>query len=119
MSVPARLDLVIYQEDTYSRIVQLAADEAGDDPIDITGWTFAAHIRTRPSSAESVVEFDIEVDDAEEGLLTLSLDSPTTLGLSIARPYVWDFQATHDDGTVRTYLRGNVSITGDVTRVEA
>ena len=113
--LPATLNLDIYQEDTYTRDIQI--QDGDGSAVDITGWTFAAQIRRSPGGPLEA-DFAVDVTDAQQGEITLSLASDTTQALSTNGRHVWDFQATHADGTVRTYLQGHVTVRPDVTRVD-
>lgn len=111
--MPATLDLVgddfgVYRDDEY--VLRITVE--GID--DITDIDFTAHVRRERLAAgvtatDPLAEFDIDTDEAGDGVITLSLSREQTAGLPSV--CVWDLQA--DDVT---WLSGQVSALGDVTR---
>ena len=107
---PATRDLTIYRGDDYAHTVTVT-DEAGD-PVDVSGSTWAAQFR-RHDRDETAVDFAIDATNAATGVIVHSLTAAQTADLP-ARG-VYDLQRT-TDGEVETYLAGDVTVTGDVTR---
>lgn len=100
-------DLTMYQGDSFS--VEL------DFPFDISGYTFASQIRIQPGDPTLVATMTVTPVDGNNQKLTLSLTPSQTTDLP-ERCY-WDIQATTDgDPTYqKTYMRGTVFVTREVT----
>lgn len=118
MGLPAQQNISIYKGDSFSFSFTLfQRDENGDpttDPVDLTDAEAKAQIRSTEDSGAVMAEFDVEHDD-EGGTVTLSLGPVATTAL--VSNGVWDVQLTYPDGTVKTYLHGNMSLVKEVTRV--
>ena len=100
-------DLTMYQGDSFS--VEL------DFPFDISGYTFASQIRMQPGDPTLVANMTVTPVSGNNQKLTLSLTPSQTTDLP-ERCY-WDIQATTDgDPTYqKTYMRGTVFVTREVT----
>jgi hypothetical protein len=100
-------DIVMYQGDKFERII--------DMPFAITNLIWKAEIRTYPNSPSKYATFDVTILDVATGRIKLTLDKSKTAYLP-ARAF-WDLQATSsvDDTWEKTYLRGQVFVTQQVT----
>ena len=100
-------DLIIYQGDSYSVIL--------DFPIDTTNLVFKAQIRTYPNAPALYATFDVEVINNATGQIRLKLTKQQTAYLP-ARCF-WDLQATStvDPDFQKTYVKGQVFVTQQVT----
>jgi hypothetical protein len=107
---PANLDLDIYQGDPFE--LRLQWEDADGDPINQTGFTFAAQVRRYESSNAIAASFDVDMTNASTGIVLLTLSAEDTAGLQ-AGPYRWDAQK---DGAPYTFLAGEVTVTAQVTR---
>lgn len=119
MSGPAVYDLSIYQGDTFTLKVRLRTvnpDHTLGAYINLAGAALRAQVRGSAADA-SFTEFTITADDqtVNTGGATLELSSAQTTALTPGNE-VWDLQLTDAAGKVRTLLRGNVTLTGQVTR---
>lgn len=122
MAGPAPYPLEIYQGDTFELPIRLREVSSGGvlgDYLDLTGSTLKAQIRG--TEAGSVLaEFAVTVEDqtsvATKGRATLTLIHDVTLLLTDAATALWDMQVTDSGGKVRTLLRGEVTITGEISR---
>lgn len=105
----ATYDLIIYQGDSYSVILDFP------DSLDITTMVFKAQIRTYPNAPALYAEFTVEVTDPVLRKIRLSLTKQQTAYLP-ARAF-WDLQATSTvDATFqKTYVKGQVFVTQQVT----
>ena len=79
-------------------------------PLPLTG-TWEAHIRDK---GDLVAEFTVDDTFADEGRLSLSLTGEQTTELALLGTPVWDLQQSFAGGP-RTWYRGSVNLTGDVT----
>lgn len=112
--LPATKDLYIYQGDTFNmkvRLRQLTVDSQAGNVVDVTGAVGAAQIRTSPTSNVALATMACVVNN--DFSIDLSMTATQTSGLVQG---VWDFQLTWPDGSIKTYLKGNVYITQEVTR---
>jgi hypothetical protein len=91
-------------------------------PIDITG-AVEAHIRVnRDEGSQPIVEFDVNLTDAVQGIVILSLTGEKTQDLIDAFTEenkftgVWDVEWTPANMEPRTLCQGKVECGADVTR---
>ena len=100
-------DLTMYQGDSFE--VEL------DFPFDLTGYTFASQIRMQPGLPTLVATFTVTPVVGSTTKLKLSLTAEETGNLP-ERCY-WDIQATAESDPTyqKTYMRGNVFVTREVT----
>lgn len=111
----AKRDIEIIRGDDYFHLLTFL--DANRDPIDLTGFTGAAHVRKSPASTSAPeATFVVTIDDPESGQVLLELDSDQTNGLSpIKCNYYWDLELiTGIDQTI-TPVRGKVIVVQDVT----
>lgn len=112
MAVPADQDLTITRGDTETLVVTITSD--GSTPVNITGRTYRAQIRSSQDSTTIKASFTCTVTDGANGQVTcvLSATDSATLPVGIA---FWDLEETAS-GVVSTILAGNVTVLADVTR---
>lgn len=116
---PSVVNLLIYAGDGLDiKLTFLTKDGAA---IDITG-SVAAQIRpdrTHPNDPP-LVAFNVNMVDAYEGVIVLSLTEEQTISLLDGSPDkfegVWDVQWTPEDEEPKTVIQGDVECTPDVTR---
>lgn len=117
MSSPGKRNITLYQGDSYE--MQISFSTADTGPVDITGHTFAAQIRTSTADADNgaapLATFTCTADDPTAGILFLTLDPSDTTALK-SKVAAWDLQGTAPDGAITTYLAGAVSVQLEVTR---
>jgi hypothetical protein len=109
---PANLPLTIRIGDTET--VSVAIKDSTGAPVNITGRTYAAQIRTTTDAATALATFSCSIVSGAAGTLTATLSASTTAALT-AGLGVWDLQETNGT-TVTTLLAGSVTIVQDVTR---
>lgn len=117
--LPAKSPLKLYRGDTrvwedVFRRAPVPPATVGD-PIDLTGYEFLAQIRATEDSVDVMAVIDVEIVDAAAGTIRRTLTAAEADKLVVGTAH-WDLQATHPDGTVRTYMAGRVRVTGDVSR---
>jgi len=100
-------DIQMYQGDSFERQVNF--------DFNITGLVWKAQIRTYPNSPSLYGTFNVTILDAATGKIKLTMTNSNTKYLP-ARAF-WDLQATSTtDATFeRTFLRGQVFVTQQVT----
>jgi hypothetical protein len=109
---PANLPLNIRIGDTET--ISVAIKDSTGAPVNITGRTYAAQIRTTTDAATALATFSCSIVSGADGTLTATLSASTTAALT-AGLGVWDLQETSGT-TVTTLLAGSVTISQDVTR---
>ena len=109
---PANLPLNILIGDTET--ISVAIKDSTGAPVNITGRTYAAQIRTTTDAATALATFSCSITNAAAGTLAATLSASTTAALT-AGLAVWDLQETNST-TVTTLLSGSVTISQDVTR---
>lgn len=112
MTIPADLPLDIRTGDTVT--LSVAFQYSTGLPLDITGRTYRAQLRTVPEDSETLASFTCTVVSAIGGTLTVSLPASTTATLPTG-PACWDLEETYGTA-VNTLLAGDVTVVSDVTR---
>ena len=113
MAQPADQDLIITRGDTETLVVTITSDDAGT-PVNITGRTYKAQIRTQQDSTTIKASFVCTVTAGSSGQVTCVLSATDSATLS-AGLYFWDLEE-NASGVVSTILSGNVTVLADVTR---
>lgn len=108
-STAAIYDLIIYQGDSYSIVLDFP------DTLDISTTVWKAQIRTYPNAPALYAEFTVTVTDPVLKKIRLSLTKQQTAYLPVRA--FWDLQATStaDPDWQKTYVKGQVFVTQQVT----
>jgi hypothetical protein len=108
-AVPTK-DLLLYNGDTFTAILDFP------DSLDVTAYTWVADISQVLGSQVKVTSFTIDFVDGATDQLQLSL-TPEQTELLPNKSY-WDIQGTliADETQVRTFIRGKIITTADVTQ---
>ena len=112
MAAPATQDLTITRGDTETIVVTSTTD--GTTPIDISGRTYSAQLRTSPDIAIISASFTCSVTNGPNGVITCVLPASSSALLDPGY-YYWDLQE-NASGTISTLLSGTVTVLADVTR---
>lgn len=112
MAVPADQDLTITRGDTETLVMTIMAGES--TPVDITGRTYRAQIRSQQDSTTIKASFTCIVTSGTSGQVTCTLSATDSASLSPGL-YFWDFEE-NASGVVSTIISGNVTVLADVTR---
>lgn len=78
-------------------------------PIDITGWNIVVTFRKGNNAVTFTVGDGVTIVDAEEGQFRID-----AFALNKAGVWVYDIETTDMDDVVKTYIRGQITILGDV-----
>jgi hypothetical protein len=105
----ARVDLEIRRGATFARTITYKLNNA---TTDITGYTFAAQIRT--ASGTLAATMTCAISDAANGKFNISLTPVQTATLSTADFYRWDLEVTIGS-TISELMRGDVRVIDEVT----
>jgi len=108
----ANLPLEIRIGDTET--VSVTILDENEQPVNITGRSYAAQIRTTTDASTALATFTCAIVSGPAGTLTATLSATTTAALTPGLA-VWDLQETSGT-TVTTLLAGPVTIVQDVTR---
>jgi hypothetical protein len=118
---PAALDLALYAGDGVS--FRLICTDNANDPVDVSG-AMAAQVRVdRITDVAPIVEFNADLADAADGIVSLSLTGVDTQAL-VDHPSskdgvfsgVWDVEWIPTGKEPRTLCQGKVECVADVTR---
>lgn len=108
------LSLSVLKGDDLTR--SFTIKDENDNPIDITGWTFLAQLRVRPSDAAVVETWTVTITNAAGGAFDMKLTAAKT-GAMTPGTYVWDLQRTDAAGDILTLLAGStLQVVQDVSR---
>lgn len=113
MAVPFDQDLTITRGDTETLVITLTSDDAGT-PINITGRTYRAQIRSSQDSKTIKASFTCVVTSGSAGQITCTLAAADSATLLPGIAY-WDLEE-NASGVITTILSGNVTVLADVTR---
>lgn len=112
--LPATLPLALYRGDSYAWRFTLYADDAKTQPADLTGVTAKAEIRAATGATPAIAMACLVT---QPNLIDVKLPAEAWTPMTLARSGVaiWDLQLTYSSGEVKTIIRGDVTITGDIT----
>lgn len=109
----ATYNLVINQGSDWSIQLTMSEDAV---PVDLSGYSARAQIRTRKNSATLIGTFDCVIIDAVNGILTMSLANAVSTAITPGVFY-YDLEIfTASDATVTRLIQGIVKIDTEVTR---
>jgi hypothetical protein len=112
-AVPDIGGLPVYAGDSFSQTFEFLDDGEAIDLV-VEGWSnWIAQYRKTPKSVD-FVEFVVDDSAADEGVITISLTPQQARELGDSG--VFDLQATQN-GTIRTWLKGSIDWSLDVSRV--
>ena len=112
MARPGTRNIQLYRGDDYAHVVTLTSN--GTTPVNITGRTYTAQIRTGTDATSASLSFTCTVPTGTDGVVNITAADSATAALA-AGEYVWDLQESAS-GVVTTILRGTCSVLADVTR---
>jgi hypothetical protein len=113
MASPVLQDLTITRGDTETIYATMTSD--GSTPINITGRTYAAQLRTSPDISIISASFTCTVTNGAAGQVTCVLSAADSALLDPGY-YYWDLQE-NASGVISTILSGQVTVLADVTRL--
>lgn len=123
---PVVQDISIYKGDSFDfffRVRNRVFDPATQTYVpgtyvDLTSWTGKSQIRATEDTPTVIAEFTVTIANqaTAPGGVLLSLSPAITSGLPPTGGK-WDVQLTNPTAEVRTFIRGSVLVTKEVTRV--
>ena len=119
MPLPGRLDLTIYQGNSFVRDFLIENDVDGEiTPVDFSDHTITGFIRSHATSGRVLGIFGVDIannGEDSDGLFTVSLEPAETLRLPPA--CVYDIQSVNNEtGELRTWVYGSIKVIRQVTR---
>ena len=119
MPLPGRLDLTIYQGNSFTRDFLIDNDVEGElVPVDFSDHTITGFIRSHATSGRVLGIFDVDLPmDGEEadGFFTASLSPEETRRLP--PNCVYDIQSVSETtGVLTTWVYGSIKVIRQVTR---
>lgn len=106
-SLPAQIDLVLYQGDDF--FFNMKVFDSDQVPSDLTDQTAKAEIRTKPGGT-LITEFDVVIDTN-----VIYVQLPHDQCSLLSKVSSWDIQLTDGAGVVTTLAYGSVRPTPEVT----
>jgi hypothetical protein len=111
---PANYNIQIWQNNTWSQIFQLSANET---PIDLTGAFVEIQVRQYPNSSTAVMTLDSNDNGIILGgvdLNQITINAPVT---AAAGSYVYDMTILFPNENVKTYIWGNYIVYPEITQL--
>lgn len=112
MAQPADQDLTITRGDTETLVVTMTTDDT--TPINITGRTYRAQIRSSQDSTTIKASFTCAVSNGAAGQVTCTLSAADSATLPVGIAF-WDLEE-NASGVITTVMSGTVTVLADVTR---
>lgn len=98
---PANYRLRIPQRATLEEVVVL---KAGNVPLNLTGYTFSSQVWKTEKRREKVIDLTVEILDAEEGKIKISLTRSQTREIKTGG--FWDLLVIEPSGAADYWLEG-------------
>jgi hypothetical protein len=114
---PEPLDLVLYAGDGFA-VTFLFVDKESGGPLPADG-TWTAEVRAPAASPDVVIAFTVDASQQLQGKISLSLTGEEVRAILPVKGAEWDLQQQVSGSEPRTWYRGKVTVTQDVTRVGA
>jgi hypothetical protein len=113
LSGPVNVDISVYRGDSGAFRITVSPDDPEADPIDISGATWDADIRTLPDGVTVVANFDVTpvVGDISSVDVVLTSENSELLD----DDHVYDIEMRIGDN-VSTLMYGKILVTQDVSR---
>ena len=105
-------NIVIDQGANFEATISL--EDENQDPFNLTGYTVTGQI-SRTYKSATAYDFSINVANADEGQIVISLTANQTALIKAGR-YVFDINAKSLGGVITRALEGMAEITPSVTR---
>lgn len=107
------VELQIESGATFSTEITVTESGTGN-PKDLEDFTARSQLRKSYYST-SATSFDVEITDAANGIITMSLSSSDTANLRAGR-YVYDVEIENTQNTVIRIFEGIITVIPNVTR---
>lgn len=114
------VNFTMVRGDTDVRQYQITRDGSA---VDLTGATIRVTGKEKLSDADGSAVFSLSspasgiiIDDAVQGILTVTIAPVDTSSLNSNTSLYWDMQVTESNGRVSTPIRGRIEVVQDVTQ---
>lgn len=109
---PSPVDITCSQGEDCIKVLVL---KAGGQPMNLSGYTYRAQIRTTPADIQPLAEIPIDVSALTTGTVLLALPGALTNQLGGKVAY-WDLRQTDPSGRVSYPMRGKFKCYWAITR---
>jgi hypothetical protein len=111
-----RHDFIIDQGTDFS--FKLTLKQSNGQPVDLTDFTAAAHMKLYATDVEPAAAFDIVFDDdRESGIFYMNMAKEVT-GALAPGDYRYDLEYTSPSNITKRIIEGVVKVTPEITRDE-
>lgn len=110
-NLPQNVDLHLYKGDFLEVFIEVVA---GATSMPLGSYTAKCQFRKEYGSP-AAVELDASIIEGTPDKARIYMSSATAATLEVGS-YIWDFQLENEDGDVRTYFSGDVTVIDEVTR---
>jgi hypothetical protein len=93
---------------------EITVNDATGQALNLSNYLTRSQMRKSYYSTTST-DFTLTVIDADNGIIKMAMDAPTTANLRAGR-YVYDVEIESDDGTISRIFEGIVTVLPNVTR---
>jgi hypothetical protein len=107
-------DQYLEQGSTFTSQLTLADDYG--NPYNLTGFTVSSRAKKSYTTANVAFNLTTSITSANNGIITLSLDAPTTANIPYGK-YVYDVITTSVTNQVSRVLEGQIYVSPGVTGV--
>jgi hypothetical protein len=107
-------DQYLEQGSTFSSQLTLTDDYGS--PYNLTNFTVRGRAKKSYTTANVAFNFSTEITNANTGLITLSVDAPTTANIPYGK-YVYDVTVSTQSNVVSRILEGQIYVSPGVTGV--
>jgi len=114
--VPQHVDLALYAGDGAS--LRVSVNDPQGAPVPVTG-TVKAQIKTQRTDTAALADFAVDLSEAVNGIVTISLTGTQTAALVPASDDFngfWDVENTPSSGAPITFVQGKATCVHDVSR---
>jgi len=113
MPLPAMFPFSLWRGDSWRAQFRLWSDAQKTVPVDLTGVSAAAALRTSPSRSSSASRVPLTCS-ISTNVIDVSLSVAQSQALNAPTAAEWDLQLTYPSGDVQTIVAGPVDIRADV-----
>ena len=112
---PATQNLIVEQGTTFERLLKFYTSVDLESRMDLTGYTLRSQARDS-WGAPLRIEIDLEITDAENGEVKMTISPEQTVSLNPA-VYYWDLLLVAPSGKVSKYIKGSLQVLPTQTKI--
>lgn len=87
------------------------------DPLDLTGYSAVASVKASYSEDAPIFDIDLEITDAENGIIQVVFTKAMTSLLTVGNRYYWDLLLTPPGEETYLLFYGKIAVLGVVTPI--